>query len=323
GQPFTDDEIQARRRASRRAAEIFEDIDSSNDLSFADALKNEPDDVRRSGRSQSRMATGEEDRYVSVADWQQLASGSNLTVPGGYGALAEKIAAALPVRTGVRVTEIDWSGSGVRVVTDQGDIRARYAIVTVSVGVLQKAAIRFTPALPAPTIRALSGLKMGALTKIGLRFEGTRLGFNPYQFLIEAADADKSMSFECWPQDQDVVVAVTGGDYARELTWAGEQAAVETARDTFIAIAGGEARTAFRAGRLAGWAADPFAEGSYSVLLPGRSGAREALARPVGNRLWFAGEASAGTYAMTAGGATFAGQTAATEIAALASRRKT
>ncbi|MGL5736491.1 MAG: FAD-dependent oxidoreductase, partial [Beijerinckiaceae bacterium] len=196
-------------------------------------------------------------------------------------------------------------------------------IVTVSVGVLQKAAIRFTPALPAPTIRALSGLKMGALTKIGLRFEGTRLGFNPYQFLIEAADADKSMSFECWPQDQDVVVAVTGGDYARELTWAGEQAAVETARDTFIAIAGGEARTAFRAGRLAGWAADPFAEGSYSVLLPGRSGAREALARPVGNRLWFAGEASAGTYAMTAGGATFAGQTAATEIAALASRRKT
>ncbi len=172
GQPFTDDEIMARRRACAPRVGRVREIDASNDLSFADALKNEPEDVRRSGRSQSRMATGEEDRYVSVADWQQLASGSNMTVPGGYGALAEKIAAALPVRTGVRVTSIDWSGSGVRVITDQGDITARHAVVTVSVGVLQKESIKINAALPSAHQRALAGLRMGALTKIGLHFEG-------------------------------------------------------------------------------------------------------------------------------------------------------
>lgn len=320
GVPLTADEIDARRKAMRRVAEVYDEIDEENDVSFATALRREPADVQAAGRIQAKNAAGEEPQYISVADWQQLASGANLIVPGGYGALAERVAAPLDVRTGVFVTGIDWSGSGVTVKTDKGDIRARAAIITVSIGVLQTGGIRITPSLPWETQRAIASLRMGALTKVALHFEGSRFGLEPHQFLAETGNPAEAMTFECWPQKQDVVVGVTGGDHGRALAAGGEAAAADFALNTLAGLLGNDIRKSFKAARLAGWSTNPLTLGSYAVIAPGKTKAREALARPVGNRLWFAGEASAGTYSMTAGGATIAGQRAASEIHALLAR---
>ena len=67
-------------------------------------------------------------------------------------------------------------------------------------------------------------------------------------------------------------------------------------------------------GRLAGWWTDPFARGSYSIARPGHAGAREALRAPIGERIWLAGEATAGGGAMTVGGATLEGERAAAAV---------
>ena len=40
------------------------------------------------------------------------------------------------------------------------------------------------------------------------------------------------------------------------------------------------------------WAADPLARGAYSYVIAGGTGARKALATPVKNTLFFAGEAA-------------------------------
>ena len=40
------------------------------------------------------------------------------------------------------------------------------------------------------------------------------------------------------------------------------------------------------------WQADPFARGAYSYVIAGGTGARKALATPVKNTLFFAGEAA-------------------------------
>ena len=40
------------------------------------------------------------------------------------------------------------------------------------------------------------------------------------------------------------------------------------------------------------WQADPFALGAYSYVIAGGTGARKALAAPVQNTLFFAGEAA-------------------------------
>jgi monoamine oxidase len=42
---------------------------------------------------------------------------------------------------------------------------------------------------------------------------------------------------------------------------------------------------------VSAWHQDPFARGSYSHALPGKAGARAVLVEPVGNRIFFAGEA--------------------------------
>ncbi|MGL4240282.1 MAG: flavin monoamine oxidase family protein, partial [Beijerinckiaceae bacterium] len=276
GVALSPEEASTRWSGMRKVAEAYDEVEERYDVSLAQALRETPPEVRDLGRIQSQMAAGEDPEYVSASDWNRLESGGNRLVPGGYGALAARAAVPLGVRLGVRAQEVNWSGQLVSVVTDQGTIRARKAIVTVPVGVLKAGHIRFTPSLPAEQQRALDGMRMGALSKVALRFKDERFGFTPHQFLAEVGDPAKAMTFEAWPQETDLVLAVFGGGYARALARQGETAAVNHAMDRFVKIAGSDARKAFTGGRLVGWSEDRFALGSYAVILPGRTKAREA-----------------------------------------------
>ena len=200
-----------------------------------------------------------------------------------------------------------------------GTLTARAVIVTVPVGVLASGAIRFTPDLPVGTQEGLHGLGMGALTKIGLRFEGDRFGLPPNSNLWDSLSDRASINFECWSWDRDLVVALLGGDYARGLLAGGERAAIEAMLDRLSLLLGAGVRRAFRGASVNGWARDPYALGCYSHALPGHADARGKLAGPVAERIWFAGEATAGRDddfgpAMTAGGAYLAGQAAVRAI---------
>ncbi|MBV8664484.1 MAG: FAD-dependent oxidoreductase, partial [Hyphomicrobiales bacterium] len=67
-----------------------------------------------------------------------------------------------------------------------------------------------------------------------------------------------------------------------------------------------------------GWARDPFARGSYSYASPGSVACRAALAAPVEERVFFAGEACSRSDFSTAHGAFLTGVAAAEQaIAAL------
>lgn len=315
GIPLNADEGASRRGSMRQVSDAYDEVEERRDMSMAEALRNEEAVVRDSGRIQAQMAAGEDPEWISVSDWQRLEGGQNLIVRGGYGALAAKAAEPMRPRFGVKALAVDWSGQTIQVTTDKGVIRARKLIVTVPVGVLKAGSIRFTPGLPTETNRALDGLRMGALSKVALRFDEDRFGFQPHQFLAEIGDPSRAMTFETWPFNNDLVVATFGGGYARVLAAQGQAAAVEHALERFIKIAGGDVRKSFKGGRLVAWSEDPLSLGSYAVVLPGKIQGREALARPVGDRIWFAGEATAGVYSMTAGGAYLAGRDAARQVA--------
>jgi monoamine oxidase len=122
------------------------------------------------------------------------------------------------------------------------------------------------------------------------------------------------VSFEFWPFGRDLCMVMLGGDHARRLCEAGERAAVDFATERLAGMVGGHIREAIAGGRLAAWWTDPYARGSYSVARPGRVAARQALRRPIGGRLFFAGEATAGGGAMTVGGATLEGQRVARAV---------
>jgi monoamine oxidase len=312
-----DAEAQAKRAAaSREMGELVDDRDVEDaDLSFAAAVAGASPEARSIARQRAQMAMGEEPERVSVAEWQALWSGGNLVVPEGYGTLAEKAARNLPIRLATAATAIRWDGAGVRVETTSGAISARAAIVTVPVGVLQKGGIAFAPRLPAATLRALDGLAMGALTRIALAIDTARLAPEADSGFSDITGGS-AMSVQMRPFGRPLILCNIGGDGARMLTEAGEAAAIDHATARVAAALGAEARAAITGGRLAGWWSDPFARGSYSLAKPGRFAARDQLAKPVGERIWFAGEATAGGASVTAGGAALSGLAAARAIAA-------
>lgn len=324
GHQTSDDERQRRRAAYQAFSALTDTVDPHDeDKSFADLVAGKNADIRAAAQGLSLFALGEDPQFTSSAEYAELWWGGDLMAPEGYGALVARALSTVPVSLSTPAKLVRWNGRGVSVETDRGTIRAATAIVTPSVGVLQAGAIRFEPALPRATLLALDGLRMGALTKIALRFDGDRLGLTNGTDLFDiGAETGAQMSAEAWLFDRNLIVAVMGGAHARAIIKAGEAAAVDHALSRVATMIGVDARKHFKDGRLAGWAGDPFALGSYSLAKPGRFASREALAKPVGDRIWFAGEATAGGGAMTAGGATLSGERAAREIAAMLQKRR-
>ena len=318
GRPMADADRRRRRDAFNQIDRRLETVDlGARDMSIAELLSDLGPDSAPVAASGLLLSIGEESSRISARDYQRLWAGDDLIVPSGYGNLVASSAAGLDIRLGQVVQAVRWDGASVTITTPSGELRANGCILTVPVGVLKAGAIRFTPELPAATRNALAGLHMGALTKIAFKVEGDRFGLTPGASLLEAGAPERMMNFDMFPDGQDIVIGYCGGDYARKLSEAGLEEARIHVVDLLVKMVGGEFRKAVKAASFPAWWTDPFARGSYSVCDPGHEKAREALAQPIGGRLLIAGEATAGGGAMTVGGATLAGRTAAATLARL------
>ena len=109
-----------------------------------------------------------------------------------------------------------------------------------------------------------------------------------------------------------------GGELAAELERGGEAAFFDFARAELVGLYGGDFARRIAPLALHGWSGDRFARGAYSCALPGHADDRAALAAPIDNRLFFAGEACSREDFSTAHGAYLTGVAAAEQaIAAL------
>jgi len=264
------------------------------------------------------MSFGADFADFSTADWWEIADEEpNMMVKEGFGTLVARAAEGIPASLGTPVSAIDWSGNGVAVETPAGRIEASAAIVTAGIGALRAGGIRFTPGLPAATAAGIEGMEMGLLGKIALAFEPkARFDLPPNSWVTYRTESDRAAYFLAWPFGFDLAIGFCGGSFGWELTRAGEAAAVDFGLGEFVKFAGSDARRKFRKGRFTMWGADPAMLGTYAHERPGHHGARAALFQPVGDRIWFAGEALAGAYAMTCGGAAMSGRSTAERVAA-------
>jgi monoamine oxidase len=105
-----------------------------------------------------------------------------------------------------------------------------------------------------------------------------------------------------------------GGALARELEQQGDQAFANFAIDQLVEHFGGDFRKRLTPLAASAWGRDPFALGSYSYARIGHSDARAALAAPVDERLFFAGEACSINDYSTAHGAYRTGVQAAQAV---------
>jgi hypothetical protein len=181
-------------------------------------------------------------------------------------------------------------------------ITARRAIVTLPVGVLQlpsraPGAVRFTPSLKEKR-SALNGLVSGAVIKAALLFrtpfweELDRARYRGVSFFHSPGAAFPTF-WTALPERAPLLIAWAGGPKAARLSGATVpeivRQAVTSLESIFGAKAGIEKRLA--AFWVHDWQQDPFARGAYTYVAVGGHGARRALAEPLRDTLFFAGEA--------------------------------
>jgi monoamine oxidase len=140
------------------------------------------------------------------------------------------------------------------------------------------------------------------------------MGLKPFDDLLIERHARHDVFFLCFPFDSDLMVGFVGGDFAWEIEAAGSAAAVDFVTDRLCDILGSDLRARVGRSLMTNWGGERFARGAYAAARPGKTKARDALSRPVGERIWFAGEALAGGLIQTAGGARLSGEAVAADV---------
>jgi monoamine oxidase len=258
---------------------------------------------------------GAEPKDISLHDYSALATGDDLVVEGGYGALIAALAAGIDVRLNAVVTMIRWQvGGGVQVEGPFGTIRARAVIVTVPTSILAGGTIRFSPDLPQDIQAAFADLPMCAFEKVGFALDRPYPDLPEYAVVPRLLADGRTHALHLSP-DRQVATVITVADTARTLAAEGNIAKVAFGKNVLAEVIGSD--VAVRRSLVTDWLGGPFAHGAYSHARIGATTARDVYQTVLAERIWFAGEAAAGPQAVTVGGAWISGRQTAEQIARL------
>ena len=255
----------------------------------------------------------------SCLDWWESEGGAESYCREGYGALLARSARDVPVHLSTPVTAVDWSGNGVIVSTESGSIRARACLVTASTGVLAAGAIRFNPALPVEKQESFAKISMGFYDHVALLLSENIFGTEADEYLFCNADTHGAQSpalagFLTNVSGTRLTLADVGGNFARELELAGRGAAIDFVRGELRRLFGTGVDRHIVGADFVPWGLDPWTRGAYASAEPGAYPLRRVLREPVGDRIWFAGEACSAVSWATVHGAYRTGEDAAHEI---------
>ena len=291
---------------------------------------------------------------LSLGQWDQddpyEFGGDHEWLPRGNSRVVAALARDVPIFYDVAVKTVETfsppredaettSPPRVRVVASDGRaFLADAAVVTVPLGVLKRGDVTFAPPLPERKRRAIENLGFGVLNKVLLLF--------PFAFW-DAEDADAFGYVNAC--DEGHGGGLRRGRYFMFYSYAGTEL---SGGATLVALVAGDAalsmetsetdeecaagamralRDIFAASRevpdpvdvaVTRWGADPYARGSYSNISPrGTGDDYDALAEPVADALFFAGEATSRTHPATMHGAFLSGNREAARVHAALKRR--
>ncbi|MGO1117766.1 flavin monoamine oxidase family protein [Rhodovibrionaceae bacterium A322] len=255
----------------------------------------------------------------SCKDWYTGADGDDWYCREGFGTLWRHSAQGIAVQLNTVAQTIRWDGPDVTVVTNKGDLRAKACIVTASTGVMASGSLRFEPALPLATQEAFQGVSMGHYNHIALQFKDNVFGAEDDSYLAYqvAAEAPGAVGFLTNVSGTNLTYGDVGGRFAQELEAEGEDAAVDFTLGELRKIFGSDIDRSFIKAAVTSWGQNPYVQGAYASAEPGAASLRSQLRTPVGERIWFAGEACSRSLWATVAGAHKSGQ----EVARAVSRK--
>jgi len=239
----------------------------------------------------------------------------------GYGTLLAYYRKDVPVKLNTIVNEIKWGGQGVQVVTNKGTINAKACIVTVSAGVLKAEKIKFTPALPLRNQEALESVSMTVSNRVLMQLNKKFLGKfkSDTNFYIKCdsngAKSPETIAYGLLKMSgTNVCLFGISGQFSKNLENEGSKAMIDFVLNKLKSTFGSKFYEKYFIKAIAtGWANNPFTLGGYSGGVPGKSKKRRDIKFPVGERIFFAGEATARAFS-TVHGANRSGVRAATDV---------
>jgi len=256
-------------------------------------------------------------------------------VLSGYGAVAHWLwsridSRRLRARFSSPVRRIQWKRGHVAVFTDSSRFRARRAIVTLPIGVLKAragapGAVALDPH-PRSVRRALAHLEMGKAVKLILRFREPFWRKSEDYERLHSKDGGEiaffhrpGAAFPTWwsaaPAEFPMLTGWAGGLAAQALEGLPRalllRRALETLESSFFGVSRARLERLLVAHDYHDWNNDPFSRGAYSYVAVGGASSPAALARPVLDTLFFAGEATDRHESGTVPGAIASGRRAA------------
>ncbi len=255
---------------------------------------------------------------LSLDEWDEdeCFSGKDALLPNGFQKLTDLLAAELDIRFGEVVQEVDFSGSEVRVRTQESTFTCSRAVITLPLGVLQAGSVRFIPQLPREKSRAIARLGMGQFEKLLLRFDAVHWPDEVELFGLLGTNARPFEVFNLAAFCREpVLMVLTAGRGARRWLSLDDATLVGEIMQGLRRMWGKGLPDPLEY-RLSRWGSDPFSLGAYSFVPPGaRLYDLALLAKPVQGRVFFAGEATSRRYPATVHGAMLSGIRAAREAA--------
>lgn len=299
------------------------------DVSINEFLESEFPEDKYNGLKTSvrRFASGydsaDPDKASTFAlrrEWLEEDESNQYRVKGGYGGMIAYLAGEVTKHGGNILfckiaKQVKWSKRGVEVKTAGGEIYvAAKLLVAVPLGVLraepsEPAAISFDPGIPDHQ-KALHQIGFGSVVKILLEFDRAfwkdehihnLTGKDPKNIGFVLSDEAIPVWWTQIPRQSKVLTSWLSGPAAETKKALSE--------NEFLALSLASLSKIFKqdldelkrllvASRIVNWTTEPFTLGSYDYDMLGSAAARNVVAKPIANTLFFAGEYAYGGPAM-------------------------
>lgn len=240
---------------------------------------------------------------------------SNAAPQGGFGNLIDNAAEGLDIHLDTIVERVAHGPHGVELLTSRGSFWGDVAVVTLPVGVLRSGDVEFDPPLDHLKQDALSRIGYGGvLNKAAFRFSKRFWPPGHQKMASLPTDGRDRATYHVWTDFSDMagcplLVGYASGERAVSMDQASSdedicKVALSRLKQMFSAQHALPERHV-----LTRWFSDPWSRGSYSYgAVESHVWDRQKLGEPLGNRLFFAGEATHAVHYGTVHGALLAGE---------------
>lgn len=202
--------------------------------------------------------------------------------------IAQEILPNIQINT--PVVSVDYSSDKIQIKDSLNNLYVSdKVIITVPISILQLGEITFVPSLPSLKTEAFSKFGMGPGMKVFMKFSVKFYDDNLYGGSVCAAYLDDTIGKTTFDH---VLMAFVMGHQAASLHALGSDAAITNALlQELDSIYNGQASATFLDSIVFDYTAKPYIKGAYGYSKIGMGDARKVAAEPVGNSLFFAGEA--------------------------------